>query len=179
MKERQAPPSVETRPSSSSSSLTNVSSLRIERIPTPNSAQVYHTASHVSGIDAFEPQPIQPTKPFQEAGDEIYDRFSPHRKNIIVAVLSFCAFLSPTSSTSVLSATPEVAADYGTTGSIINVSNAGYMVFMGLSPLFWGPMTQVFGRRPVSTLTCLSSSTVVVQAQIGLSEPTKKFGMYF
>ena len=157
MKESQEPPSVETRPSSPSSSLTHVSSLRIERASTQNSAQVYHTASHVSGVDAFEPNP---TQPFQETGDEIYDRFSRHRKTLIVGVLSFCAFLSPISSTSVLSATPEVASDYGTTGSIINVSNAGYMVFMGLSPLFWGPMTQVFGRFPVSKPLPVSSCQV-------------------
>lgn len=147
MKETQEAPSVQSRRSSTSSSLTHVSSLRIERAATPNSNRVYHTASHLSGPDAFEPQTPEP---YHEAGDEIYDHFSRHRKTIIVSVLSFCAFLSPVSSTSVLAATPEVAAEYGTTGSIINVSNAGYMVFMGLSPLIWGPMTQVFGRRPVS-----------------------------
>jgi MFS family permease len=43
-----------------------------------------------------------------------------------------------------------VAAEYGTNGSIINISNAGYMVFMAISPIIWGPISQVFGRRPVS-----------------------------
>ncbi|CAM1501088.1 Fc.00g102500.m01.CDS01 [Cosmosporella sp. VM-42] len=150
MKTNEDAPSVHGRRSSSSSNNTDIASLAIERAPTPNNNQVYHTTSHISGPDAFEPQS---TSPYHEAGDEIYDRFSRRRKAVIVAVLSLNAFLSPISSTSVLAATPEVAAEYGTTGSIINVSNAGYMVFMGLSPLIWGPMTQVFGRWPITILT--------------------------
>lgn len=110
--------------------------------------EVYRSASHISGPDAFPP-PIN-SLGLEEADDELYDRISPGRKRIIVAILSFCAFLSPQSSTSVLAATPEVASTFGTTGSIINISNAAYMVFMGLSPIVWGPMSQVFGRRPVS-----------------------------
>lgn len=103
--------------------------------------------SHVTNTD------IVPTvDPYAEAGDEIYNRFSKKRKHIITAVLSFCGFLAPISSTTVLSAIPEVAAQFNTTGTIINVSNALYLVFMGLSPLFWGPMGRVYGRRWVSFL---------------------------
>jgi MFS family permease len=29
------------------------------------------------------------------------------------------------------------------------LSNALYMLFMGLSPAFWGPLAQVYGRRNV------------------------------
>jgi hypothetical protein len=79
--------------------------------------------------------------------DEVYNRFSTRRKNIIVAVVSFCSFLAPISSTTVLSAVPEVAATYNTDGSIINVSNALYMLFMGLSPCFYGPYGNIYGRK--------------------------------
>lgn len=113
--------------------------------------EVYRMTSHVSGPDTLEAQPPpSPEDMYWETGDEVYGRFSQWRKVGIVTAMSFCAFLSPISSTSVLAATPEVAAEYGTTGSVINLSNAGYMVFMGLSPIVWGPMSQVFGRRPVS-----------------------------
>ena len=107
-------------------------------------------ASHASGPDDIEAHPTMTNTSYCEPGDEIYDRLSKNRKSIIVFVLSFCAFLSPISSTSILAAVPEIAAEYNTTGSIINISNAGYMVLMALSPIFWGPMSQVFGRRPVS-----------------------------
>jgi hypothetical protein len=101
---------------------------------------------HSMGPDA----PVENRESTVEIPDEVYDRLPSHRKLIIVALLSFCSFLAPISSTSVLAATPEVAAEYHTTGSIINLSNAFYMLFMGLSPLFWGPLSQVYGRRPVS-----------------------------
>ena len=91
-----------------------------------------------------------------EQGDEIYDRFPHHRKVIIVCVLSLCAFLAPMSSTSILSASPEVVAAYNTTGAIFDVSNALYLVFMGLSPLFWGPIGTTFGRRWPLTIAAIS-----------------------
>lgn len=115
-------------------------------------ADMYRTASHVSGHDAIEapgPSASMPPDKYREEGDEVYDRFRPARKVVIVAVMSFCAFLSPVSSTSVLSATPEVAKEYNTTGTVINFSSAGYMAFMAFSPVVWGPMSQVFGRYPV------------------------------
>lgn len=81
--------------------------------------------SHVS--HALE-VPIHQYASQVEIPDEIYDRIGPNRKLVIVALLSFCSFLAPISSTTVLAAVPEVAATYNTTGSIINLSNAIYMV---------------------------------------------------
>ncbi|KAF5615482.1 dityrosine transporter [Fusarium sp. NRRL 52700] len=121
---------------------------------------VNRTISHISGHDAFEPAATITASdgnvPYREAGDEIFDKFSSRRKVAIVALLSFGAFLSPISSTSVLAATPEVAKTFNSTGSIIHLSNAAYMIVMALSPLFLGPMSQVYGRRSAA----LSSSTV-------------------
>lgn len=79
--------------------------------------------------------------------DEVYNKFSERRKMIIVAAMSFCSFLAPVSSTTVLSAVPEVAATYNTDGSIINISNALYMLFMGISPCFYGPYGNIYGRK--------------------------------
>lgn len=83
--------------------------------------------------------------------DEVYNRFSDRRKMIIVAAMSFCSFLAPVSSTTVLSAVPEVAATFDTDGSIINISNALYMLFMGISPCFYGPYGNIYGRKWVSS----------------------------
>jgi multidrug resistance protein len=85
--------------------------------------------------------------------DTIYDRIPPHRKMIIVALLSFCSFLSPISSTSVLAAVPEVAETFNTNGTTINLSNGVFMIFMGISPCFWGPLSQVYGRRWICIIT--------------------------
>lgn len=99
--------------------------------------------------------PVEQISSVVEVPDEVYDRLPAHRKLVIVFLLSFCSFLAPISSTSVLAATPEVAAEFSTTGSIINLVNALYMLFMGLSPIFWGPLSQVYGRRIVTITTAV------------------------
>jgi hypothetical protein len=112
--------------------------------PSPALAVIPSHVSHTH--DA----PIEHTSSYIEVPDEVYDRLPHSRKLIIVALLSYCGLLAPISSTTVLSAVPEVAATYKTSGSIINLSNALYMLFMGFSPCFWGPLSQVYGRRIVS-----------------------------
>jgi hypothetical protein len=87
---------------------------------------------------------------YREENAGQYQRFSPARKRIIVAILACCSFLAPISSTSILAAIPEVAATFNTTGSVINASNAVFMLFMGLSSTFWGTFSQILGRKPVS-----------------------------
>ena len=107
-----------------------------------------HVQSHVSAHDI-------PHVPYYESGDEVYERFSHFKKICIVSVLAFCSFLAPMASTTVLAAVPEVASTYNTNGTIINVSNAIYMLFMGLSPMFWGPIGQVYGRRWTQLLSAI------------------------
>lgn len=89
---------------------------------------------------------------YDESEAKQYERFSPARKVVVLCILSYCAFLAPISSTAMLSAVPEIAKTYQTTEEIINASTALYLAFMGISSLFWGPLSQVCGRRPVSAL---------------------------
>ncbi|KAL5434350.1 hypothetical protein PMIN07_010823 [Paraphaeosphaeria minitans] len=95
--------------------------------------------------------------------DEVYNRFTERRKQTITAVLSFCSFLAPISSTTVLAAVPEVAETFHCDGSIINLSNAMYMLFMGISPCFYGPIGTIYGRKWVSVI----SATLFTAASIG------------
>lgn len=99
--------------------------------------------------------PVDFVSSFVEVPDSVYDRFSSRRKIVVVTLMSVCSFLAPFSSTSVLAATPEVAAEYNTTGTIINVTNAMYMLMMGISPIVWGPLSDVYGRRLVSSVMFL------------------------
>lgn len=92
-----------------------------------------------------------------------YERFSLTKKYTITLVLSVCGFLAPVSSTAVLSAIPEVAETFDTSGSIINLSNALYLIFMGLSPCFWGPLSQIYGRRWI----CVVSAALFTAMSIG------------
>ncbi|KAG9239669.1 major facilitator superfamily domain-containing protein [Amylocarpus encephaloides] len=128
------------------------------------------TADHYSNITHLQTQvsnthdaPIQPYTSFVEVPDEVYDRLSDSRKLVIVALLSFCSFLAPISSTTILSAVPEVAATYKSTGTVINLSNALYMLFMGVSPAVWGPLSQVYGRRWI----CIITATLFLLCSLG------------
>lgn len=110
----------------------------------------------------FEDDPVARQQSQAEVPYDAYERFSRRRKRIIVAVISWCGLLSPISSTAVLSALPEVAAEYKTSGDIISLSNALYLVFMAISPCFWGPLSQVYGRKWVSTASLLLGRDFVI-----------------
>lgn len=109
------------------------------------------TRSHLSSHDIHHVQTNASS--FIEVNAAQYERFSSRRKIAITAILSLCSFLAPISSTTILSAIPEVAHTYNTSGSIINVSNALYMIMMGLSPCLWGPLSTLYGRRPICIVT--------------------------
>lgn len=85
------------------------------------------TRSHISGHEmiAIDQHPL-------EAGEEIYNKFSNSKKIIITANLSLCGLLAPLASTSILAAIPEVSAAYHTSGAVINVSQAAYLIGMAI-----------------------------------------------
>ncbi|KAJ4396496.1 hypothetical protein N0V93_000715 [Gnomoniopsis smithogilvyi] len=122
-----------------------------------------HNSDHLDGeapvtrvstnVSLGPDNPVEHYTSYTEVPDSVYNKFSPPRKLIIVTLLSFCAFLAPISSTTVLSATPEVAAEFKTTGSIVNVTNALYLLFMGISPIVWGPFSEVWGRKVITCTT--------------------------
>ncbi|KAI1389968.1 MFS general substrate transporter [Hypoxylon trugodes] len=147
-------PMISNARSSTSSSHSDGTSESIRPAPRPNAddGDLERCPTHHSmGPD----MPVEQTDSVIDIPDEVYDRLPPHRKLVLVVLLGFCSFLAPISSTSVLAATPEVAAEYETTGSIVNLVNALYMLFMGISPIFWGPLSQVYGRRLITLITAV------------------------
>lgn len=81
--------------------------------------------------------------------DAVYEKFSETQKRVMTAIVAYCSLCAPFSTTCIFSATPEIASDFHTTGTIINVTNAVYLVMMAISPLYWGPMSQIYGRKPI------------------------------
>tara|TARA_R110002060_G_scaffold9705_5_gene14634 strand:- start:894 stop:1301 length:408 start_codon:yes stop_codon:yes gene_type:complete len=57
------------------------------------------------------------------------------------------ALVATYSTTSLLPATPEIGAEFHTTVSILNITNAGFLLSMGFSSFITGPLVEVFGRR--------------------------------
>ena len=128
----------------------------LEKTPTAQDERpetLQHTRSHVSHHE-IQAIPTNASS-YVEINAAQYERFSPTRKIMITAVLSLCGFLAPISSTTILAAIPEVASTYSTSGSIINLSNAMYLIAMGLSPSLWGPISTIYGRRPCCILTAI------------------------
>lgn len=116
----------------------------------PDLTHIRSTVSHhdIHGVQSH-------SSSYVEINAAQYERFTERRKLVITAILSLCGFLAPISSTTILAAIPEVAATYKTSGSIINVSNALYLVFMGLSPSLWGPLSTIYGRRWICIVTAV------------------------
>ena len=112
--------------------------LELERMPERNCASVNVVP------DQF---PVSNT-----TDENSYDRFTPCRKNVILGVLSFSSFISPMSSTMILSGIPEMAMDYSTSPSILEMSNGLYILAMGVAPVLWAPLSSIYGRRWVQIM---------------------------
>ncbi|KAF9887020.1 hypothetical protein FE257_010636 [Aspergillus nanangensis] len=77
------------------------------------------------------------------------------RKCMILFVVSWMTLAVTFSSTSLLPATPEIAAEFGTSPETLNITNAGVLLAMGFSSLIWGPMNNLMGRRNAYNLAIL------------------------
>lgn len=60
---------------------------------------------------------------------------------MILFVVSWMTLTVTFSSTSLLSATPEIAAEFSTSTEALNVLNAGVLIAMGFSSFIWDPIT--------------------------------------
>ena len=83
------------------------------------------------------------------ADEDVYDRHSPAKKAMFVTILALCGVPAPMSSTGSLIAADRIAESFSTTASIVNISNGVYIAMMGISAIFWGPLSTLVGRRPV------------------------------
>ncbi|CAH0045325.1 unnamed protein product [Clonostachys solani] len=95
--------------------------------------------------------------------DPVHKHISPARKWVIAAILSLGGFNSNLASQIVSPAIPEIATAFQTTGEIVNLNNALYILFMGLGSLFWGPICTIYGKRWVAII----ASTVFLGSVIG------------
>ncbi|KZO96755.1 MFS general substrate transporter, partial [Calocera viscosa TUFC12733] len=97
---------------------------------------------------------------------DIYDRFSPARKLIVVFIVAWAALLAPFASSAFLPSIPQIASDLRTTESVINYSVAVYLVVIAFAPLAWSRASTYYGRRPVY----LASMPVFILGSVGVAE---------
>lgn len=94
-------------------------------------------------------------------------------KWILTAIVAIAGAASPMGSSIILPALPEIAAAYGTTLTVTNLSIAMYMLSMSIFPLWWSSFSETLGRRSIY----LASFVLFVLFNI-LSAVSTSIGMF-
>ncbi|KKY28422.1 putative mfs multidrug [Phaeomoniella chlamydospora] len=100
-----------------------------------------------------------------------YTIFTRIQKSFIVAMISVAATFSGLSGNIYFPAIPDIASDLGVSKEAVTLTVTAYMIFQGLSPSFWGALSDSRGRR----LTYICTFIVYIGACIGLAETRHYF----
>ncbi|KAI7854746.1 major facilitator superfamily domain-containing protein [Circinella umbellata] len=94
-----------------------------------------------------------------------YSIYSKSQKLLITFMVSCAGIISPFSGTIYYPALKPISESFEVSTSLVNLSITVYMVFQGVSPLFWGPCSDLYGRRPIY----LCTMTIFIGACIALA----------
>ncbi|KAI9246068.1 major facilitator superfamily domain-containing protein [Phascolomyces articulosus] len=101
----------------------------------------------------------------QQQQQQPYCIHSRTKKLLITIMVSSAAIISPFSGTIYYPALTLISEDFDVSISLINISVTVYMVFQAVSPSFWGPCSDIYGRRPIY----LSTMTIFIGVCIALA----------
>ncbi|KAJ7159064.1 MFS general substrate transporter [Mycena crocata] len=87
--------------------------------------------------------------------EEPYSIFTPREKWLIVSLIAFGGLFSPLSANIYFPAIPTLARVFNKSIELINLTVTLNMVFQGISPMFWGTLSDTYGRRHVFILCLL------------------------
>ncbi|KAL1796053.1 hypothetical protein ACET3X_006277 [Alternaria dauci] len=127
--------------------------------------------------DKQEPIPVDeaaiaPELPVEGEVEVPYSIYTSKEKWLIVAMVALAGFYSPLPANIYFPAIPTLARAFGKSIEDINQTVTVYLVFQGISPMLWGPISDRYGRRLVY-LVCLG---ILVASSIGLALcPTNHF----
>ncbi|KAF4343954.1 major facilitator superfamily transporter [Fusarium beomiforme] len=111
-------------------------------------------------------EPHSPSSPDATDLESPYSIFDKCQKALIVLVVSVAATFSGFASNIYFPALPTIADDFNTSIELINLTVTSYLIFQGLAPSIWGPISDVKGRRIAYGCTFV----VFFGACIGLAE---------
>nr|GAT44913.1 predicted protein [Mycena chlorophos] len=104
--------------------------------------------------------------------EEPYNIFTKREKWTLVSLVSFGMLFSPLSANIYFPAIPTLVVAFHKSTELINLTVTLNMIFQGLSPMFWGPLADTFGRR-FMFIACL---VVLALSCIGLAQtPTSDY----
>ncbi|RFU78622.1 hypothetical protein TARUN_3592 [Trichoderma arundinaceum] len=115
-------------------------------------------------IETEAPSPPSPDT------NEPYSIFDSRQRALIVIIVSTAATFSGFASNIYFPALPTIAKDLNVSVELVNLTVTSYLIFQGIAPSLWGPVSDVKGRRIAYFCTFL----VFVGACIGLAE-TKNY----
>ncbi|KAL3419763.1 Quinidine resistance protein 2-like protein 3 [Phlyctema vagabunda] len=95
----------------------------------------------------------------------VYSVFSIWQKRYIVTMVTWAAFISPTSANIYFPALNPLAAQLNVSTTLINLTLTSYMIFQGLAPTIFGDLADMAGRRPAYILAFI----IYLGANIGLA----------
>ncbi|KAI0172987.1 MFS general substrate transporter [Hypoxylon sp. FL1284] len=109
------------------------------------------------------PSTPPPSLPAPEVPYSIFDK---RQKALIVLIVSTAATFSGFASNIYFPALPTIAHDLGVSVELVNLTVTSYLIFQGIAPSLWGPVSDVKGRRVAYCCTFL----VFLGACVGLAE---------
>ncbi|RPD55888.1 MFS general substrate transporter [Lentinus tigrinus ALCF2SS1-6] len=87
--------------------------------------------------------------PSDEPQTKAYSIYTAPEKWFIVGLTGFAAMFSPLTANIYFPAIPTIAAVFHKSIELINLTVTVYMIVQGISPMFWGTMSDRWGRRPM------------------------------
>jgi multidrug resistance protein len=95
----------------------------------------------------------------------VYSAFSTWKKRYIVLMVTWAAFVSPTSANIYFPALNPLKDELNVSTTLINLTLTSYMIFQGLAPTVFGDLADMAGRRPAYILAFI----IYLGANIGLA----------
>ncbi|KAI2615325.1 MFS general substrate transporter [Hypoxylon sp. NC1633] len=115
------------------------------------------------------PLPISPPAS-SPTPEEPYSIFDKRQKALIVFIISTASTFSGFASNIYFPALPTIARDLNVSVELVNLTVTSYLIFQGIAPSLWGPLSDVKGRR----IAYLCNFLVFLGACVGLAE-TKNY----
>ncbi|KAJ7061486.1 MFS general substrate transporter [Mycena amicta] len=101
-----------------------------------------------------------------------YSIFTTREKWFIVSLTAFGTLFSPLSANIYFPAIPTIVVAFHKSTELINLTVTLNMVFQGISPMFWGPLADTYGRR----LIFISCLVILALSCVGLAlTPTNDY----
>ncbi|KPM46500.1 hypothetical protein AK830_g155 [Neonectria ditissima] len=121
-------------------------------------ASLNQAPSQETSLEAAQPPETPPD-------EQPYSIYTKHEKWFIVTMVAIAGLYSPLPANIYFPAIPTLSVEFGQSIEALNQSVTTYLIFQGVSPMLWGPLSDRYGRRPVF-LICL---VILIGSCIGLA----------